>query len=57
MGKPEGRRPFERPRLIWEGNVKMDLREMGWGTDWIDISQDRDMWQTFVNAVMNVRAP
>jgi hypothetical protein len=57
VGKPEGRRPLGRPRRRWEGNVKMDLREMGWGTDWIDVSQDRDMWQAFVNAVMNVRAP
>jgi hypothetical protein len=25
VGKPEGRRPLERPRLRWEGNIKMDL--------------------------------
>ena len=28
--KPEGRRPLERPRRRW-GNIKMDLREVGWG--------------------------
>jgi hypothetical protein len=27
-GIPEGRRPLERPRLGWEGNIKMELREM-----------------------------
>jgi hypothetical protein len=26
MGKPEGKRPLERPRLRWEDNIKMDLR-------------------------------
>jgi hypothetical protein len=29
--KPEGRRPFGRPRRRWEDNIKMDLREVGWG--------------------------
>jgi hypothetical protein len=31
VGKPEGRRPLERPRRRWEDNIKMDLREVGWG--------------------------
>jgi hypothetical protein len=31
MGKPEGRRPFERPRRRWEDNIKMDFLEVGWG--------------------------
>jgi hypothetical protein len=31
VGKPEGRRPLERPRRRWENNIKMDLREVGWG--------------------------
>jgi hypothetical protein len=30
-GKPERRRPLERPRRKWEDNNKMDLRELGWG--------------------------
>jgi hypothetical protein len=29
VGKPEGRRPLERPRRIWKDNIKMDLREVG----------------------------
>jgi hypothetical protein len=29
--KPEGRRPLKRPRRRWEDNIKMDLREVGWG--------------------------
>jgi hypothetical protein len=31
VGKPEGRRPLGRPRRSWENNIKMDLREVGWG--------------------------
>jgi len=31
VGKPEGKRPLGRPRCIWEENIKMDLREVGWG--------------------------
>jgi hypothetical protein len=29
--KPEGKRPLGRPRRRWEDNIKMDLREIGWG--------------------------
>jgi hypothetical protein len=28
MGKPEGKRPLERPRCRWEDNIKMDLVEL-----------------------------
>jgi hypothetical protein len=31
VGKPEGRRRLGRPRRRWEDNIKMDLREVGWG--------------------------
>jgi hypothetical protein len=29
VGKPEGRRRLGRARSRWEGNIKMDLREVG----------------------------
>jgi hypothetical protein len=45
MRKPEGKRQLGRPRRRWMDNVKMDLREMGWGgMEWIDLAQDRDQW-------------
>jgi hypothetical protein len=31
VGKPEEKRPLERPRRRREDNIKMDLREVGWG--------------------------
>jgi hypothetical protein len=58
VGKPEGRRPLGRPRRRWEDNIKMDLREVGWGgMDWINLAQNRDRWRALVNAVMNLRVP
>jgi hypothetical protein len=33
----------------------MDFQEVGWeGMDWINLAQVRDMWQTVLNAVMNL---
>jgi hypothetical protein len=39
VGKPEGKRPLGRPRCTWEYNIRIDLREIGWGgMDWIDLA-------------------
>ena len=43
VGKPEGKRPLRRPRRIWEGNIKMDLQEVGGGCgDWMELTQARE---------------
>jgi len=57
VGKPEGRRPLGRPRRRWEDNIKMDLREVGGGGDWMALAQDRDRWRALVNMVMNFQVP
>jgi hypothetical protein len=43
VGKPEGKRPFGRPRRRWMDNSKMDLEEVGCGdVDWIYLDQDKN---------------
>jgi hypothetical protein len=43
VGKPEGKRPLGTPRCRWEDGIRMDLREIGWGTvEWTQLAQDRD---------------
>jgi hypothetical protein len=56
MGKPEGKGPLDRPRRGWEDGIRMDLREIGWGSvDWIQLVQHRDWWRALVNTMMNLR--
>jgi hypothetical protein len=56
VGRPKGKRPLGRSRHRWEGNIKMDLREIGINeANWIQLAQDRDQWQAFVSIVMNLR--
>ena len=57
VGKPEGERTLGRPRRRWEDDIKVDLREMGGGGDWMEMAQDRDRWRALMNTVMNVRVP
>jgi hypothetical protein len=35
----------------------MDLQELGWGMDWIELAEDRDRLRPLVNAVMNRQVP
>jgi hypothetical protein len=58
VGRPEGRRPLERPRHSWENNIKLNLREVGIdGANWIHLAQDMVQWRAFVKMVMNLWVP
>ena len=58
VGKPEGKRPLERPRRRWEDNIKMELQEVGGGCgDWMYLAQDRERWRALVSKVRNLRVP
>jgi hypothetical protein len=39
-------------------DIKMDLREKGWGgMDWINLAHDSDQQRALVNMVLNLRVP
>jgi hypothetical protein len=58
VGKSEVKKPLGRPRSRWEGNIKINVREIGWsGTDLIHLTQDREQWRALVNKIMNLRVP
>jgi hypothetical protein len=58
VGKPEGKRPLEKPRRRWIDNIEMDLLEIGVSVvDWIGLAQDRYRWRALVNSVMKLRVP
>jgi hypothetical protein len=58
VGKPVEKRPLGRPRRRWVDNIRMDLREVGWGdVDWIGLAQDGNRWRALVNSVLKLRVP
>jgi hypothetical protein len=58
VGKTEEKRPIGRPRRRREYNIKMDLREIGWGgIDWIHLTWARDQWRALENTMMSLRVP
>jgi hypothetical protein len=52
---PKERDHSEDPRRRWEGGIRMDPSEIGWGVDCIRLAQDRDRWRAIVSAMMNLR--
>jgi hypothetical protein len=56
--KPEGKRPLGSPRRRLVDNIKMDLREIGWGAmEWIEVAKYRDQWSALESREMNLRVP
>jgi hypothetical protein len=56
--KNEEKSQLGRSRYRWEDNIKLDLREIGYGdVDWIHLAEDRFHWQPLVNTLLNLRVP
>jgi hypothetical protein len=51
----KGKRPFGRLRKIWEDGITVDLREIDWGIEWIQLAQGSGRWRSVVNTVMKLR--
>ena len=48
-GTPAENKPLKRPMSRWEGNIRMDLKEIDIDTrNWVDSAQDVDYWRVLV---------
>ena len=55
-GPPTEKSPLGRPRHTWEGNIRMDLKEISINArNFVDLAQDMDCWRALVNAALNLR--
>ena len=55
-GKPTRKRPLGCPRRRWEGNIRMNLKQISLNTrNWFDSAQDRNYFRVFMSAVLNLR--
>ena len=55
---PTGKRLLGRPRRRWEGNIRIDIKEIGINTrNWVNSAQDRDYWRTLTNVALKLRVP
>jgi hypothetical protein len=52
VGRTEGKRPLERPRLSWKYNSRIDLTEVS-KEHWMHLAKE---W-ALLNKVMNLRVP
>ena len=57
-GETSGRKLLGKPMSRWEGNIKMELYEVGWGgMNWIELVHDRDKWWSLLQVVVGFRVP
>ena len=55
VGKPEEKGSLKRSGCTWEGNIKVDLNEIGWeDVGLTDLTQIRDKRQAAMNSVLNL---
>ena len=56
-GKPEGKRPRDRPKIMWEDNIIWNLKEVDYESVWKTVVQDRVTWCAYVLAAINLQVP
>jgi len=55
VGTAEGKKLLAKTWRIWDDNIKIGPKEVGWGDmDWIALAQDRGRWRANVNAVLKL---
>jgi hypothetical protein len=57
VGRSKGKNPLGILTLRWRDNIEIHFLEVGWGMDWIDLTQVRGRWWALVNEVMNLKFP
>jgi hypothetical protein len=58
VGKTKGERQLGRPRLKCENDIKMNIKEMGWGgIEWINLARNGAQCLAVVNRAMKIRIP
>jgi hypothetical protein len=56
-GKTKRKEQLGRQRRRWKYNIKIYLREIVWGMDWVHLAQGREKWRDLVTTIMNIRVP
>jgi hypothetical protein len=57
VGKPEAKRPLRSPRIRWEDNIKIYLKEIEWQVvNWNHLASDKHQWRAVVNMIGNFSA-
>jgi hypothetical protein len=55
VGKLAGKGAIERPKRVWEDNIKINIKEIGWdGVDYVAVAQSSGKWRAVVNTVINL---
>jgi hypothetical protein len=58
VGKPEGKRPDGRPRRMWEKNIEIAVRGVGWGSaDLTNLAQGMGHWWALAKTAINLQVP
>ena len=56
VGKPTGGKCLARPNLIWEDNIKVEIKAIEWeGVNWINLAQYGGRCWEFVDTLRNLQ--